>query len=235
MKVRLLAGVCFAPCLLMPIQASAQSQGPDTVAAAPEGEGEIIVTAQKRSESLSKVAASISVLTSSDLSSRGVVSALNIQDQVANIAIGRSYDGAVDLTIRGISSSDNTNKGDPAAALNIDGIYVGRPQAAGAAFYDLERIEVLRGPQGTLYGRNANAGAINVISRRPTDTLEFGGNVGYGNYNAIDANAYVNVPLGQNVAARAVLSYQKHDGYSNTANSANRFTKNLDDLDNLSG
>jgi iron complex outermembrane recepter protein len=233
MKVRLLVGVCFAPCLLMPAQASAQSQGPDAAAAAPEGE--IIVTAQKRSESLAKVAASISVLTSSDLSSRGVVSALNIQDQVANVAIGRSYDGAVDLTIRGISSSDNTNKGDPAAALNIDGIYVGRPQAAGAAFYDLERIEVLRGPQGTLYGRNANAGAINVISHRPTNALEFGGNIGYGNYKAIDANAYVNVPLDESVAVRAVLSYQKHDGYSHTANAANGFTKNLDDLDNLSG
>ena len=196
---------------------------------------EIVVTAQKRDETWSKISASLAVISGAELDNRGITTAINLQDQVPNVVVGRAYDGAVDLTIRGISSSDDTNKGDPAVALNIDGVYVGRPQAAGAAFYDLERVEVLRGPQGTLYGRNANAGAINVISRRPSDSFESAIDVGFGNYSAREIDAMVNVPLTSGIAMRGVVSYQAHDGYSHTTDAVNRFTHNQDDLDNLSG
>lgn len=226
------------PATAQTTEAPPQSTGSATAPSDSGNSGEsadIVVTAQKRSEAVSRVPASISVVTGDTIASRGITSVAGLENQVPNIAIGRSYDGAVDLTIRGISSSDDSNKGDPAVALNIDGIYVGRPQAAGASFYDLERVEVLRGPQGTLYGRNANAGAINVVSRRPTDMFEAGGDVSYGNYNFVDANAFLNVPITDGVAMRAVVSYQDHDGFSHTADAVNGFHRNQDDLDNLSG
>jgi iron complex outermembrane receptor protein len=95
----------------------------------------------------------------------------------------------------------------------LDGVYIARTQEADVSFFDIDRVEVLRGPQGTLYGRNT-AGAINVLTNRPKlGATEGALNVGYGNYNAFNADAVLNTPVGDSVAVRAGLSYDRHDSY----------------------
>jgi iron complex outermembrane receptor protein len=119
------------------------------------------------------------------------------------------------VAIRGVTSLDMTEKGDPSAAFHIDGAYVPRYEAQTAAFFDLDRIEVLRGPQGTLYGRNATAGAINLITNKPTDRLEGSIGIDIGNYNTRRLDGVINVPINAMWALRAALSTAKHDTYLN--------------------
>ena len=113
----------------------------------------------------------------------------DLQDVVPNLSIDRAG-GGVQITIRGVTSTDTTEKGDPSAAFMLDGVYIARPQAQEASFYDIARVEVLRGPQGTLYGRNTTAGLVNVITNRPTFD-EFGGsvNLAAGNEGAVQTTA----------------------------------------------
>lgn len=195
----------------------------------------VTVTAQKRVEASSKVPVSLSVVSAEDLKSKGISTAANLTELVPNVQIGEGNAGGMEITIRGIGNSDNTERGDPQTAFHVDGIYIGRPQGAGATFFDLERVEVLRGPQGTLYGRNANAGAVNVITRKPTNRLEGEVDVEYGDYNTRQIEAVLNVPVAQSFALRAVISSQRHDGYSQTANATDGFTHDRDDQDNFSG
>lgn len=196
---------------------------------------EVVVTAQKRVQATSKVPLSLSVVSDVDIKSQGIATAANLTELVPNVSIGSGNNGGMEITIRGIGNGDNSERGDPQAAFHVDGIYLGRPQGAGATFFDLDRVEVLRGPQGTLYGRNANAGAINVITRKPTPKLEGEFGVEIGTYGAKKIEGVLNVPVSDSFAMRAVVSSQKHDGYSDTANAQNGFSKNRDDQDNQSG
>ena len=156
--------------------------------AAPADEGgkiaEVMVTAQRISQPASKTPLSLSVVSGDDLKASGAVNATTLTELVPNIQISENG-GATVITIRGVSSADNTEKGDPSASFNIDGVNLARPQSTGLAFYDLDRVEVLRGPQGTLYGRNATAGAINLISNKPVDKFEASAAVELGNYNSV--------------------------------------------------
>jgi len=196
---------------------------------------EVTVTAQKRAQASSKVPVALSVVDGDDLKSKGVATLANITDLVPNVQIGMGSNNGMEITIRGIGNADNTERGDPQAAFHIDGIYIGRPQAAGATFFDIERVEVLRGPQGTLYGRNANAGAINVISRKPGNKFEGAVSAEVGNWGATKLEGMVNVPVTETFALRAVVSKQKHDGYADTANATTGYARDRDDQDNTSG
>jgi iron complex outermembrane receptor protein len=131
-----------------------------------------------------------------------------------NVEISKES-GMLQVAIRGVTSLDMTEKGDPSAAFHIDGAYVPRYEAQTAAFFDLDRIEVLRGPQGTLYGRNATAGAINLITNKPTDKLEGSIGIDIGNYNTRRLDGVINVPINAMWALRAALSTAKHDTYLN--------------------
>ena len=104
---------------------------------------------------------------------------------------------------------------DSAVAFNYDGVYIGRPSSTSGVFYDLQRVEVLKGPQGTLYGRNATGGAINVIPNRPKLGQFSGeGQVGYGNYNWLTAQAALNVPVGEQVAVRVAGTVASRDAFA---------------------
>ena len=129
---------------------------------------EVIVTAQRVAQPASKTPLSLSVVSGDDLKQAGAVNASSLTELVPNVQVSNNG-GATTISIRGVSSADNTEKGDPSASFNIDGVNLARPQSAGLAFYDLERVEVLRGPQGTLYGRNATA--ARSASRSLTLTL----------------------------------------------------------------
>ena len=116
--------------------------------------------------------------------------------------------------IRGVGNFTSNSYSDPSIAFNYDGVYIGRPTNTQGQFFDLQRVEVLKGPQGTLYGRNATGGAINVIPNRPVlDQTSGDIQASYGNYNAVQVQGDVNVPVWTNSALRLAGTYSKHDGY----------------------
>lgn len=179
-----------------------------------KGITEVIITAQKVAQPASKTPVALSVMSGQDLKEAGVTDARAMAEMLPNVEISKES-GMLQVAIRGVTSLDMTEKGDPSAAFHIDGAYVPRYEAQTAAFFDLDRIEVLRGPQGTLYGRNATAGAINLITNKPTDKLEGSIGIDIGNYNTRRLDGVINVPINAMWALRAALSTAKHDTYLN--------------------
>lgn len=168
---------------------------------------EVIVTAQRREESLQKTPISITAISGADLLAREVTSIDSALRDVPGVVIQGNANGG-GVYIRGIGSGQDSAIGGPAVNLNFDGIYQQQPELPMASIYDLERVEVLRGPQGTLYGRNATAGSINIITANPQDHFEAAGTVGLGNYNLLHTEGMVNVPLNDAIAVRAAMSSQ---------------------------
>ena len=177
--------------------------------------GEIVVTAAKRSENLQAVPISISAISGSDLAKSRISSVDSLVSKVVNLQLTSIVgDNTPIFSLRGVSMSDySLNQSSPVATY-YDEVYKGNFAFLGVAMYDLERIEVLRGPQGTLYGKNTTGGAVNLISR--TAKLgESSGNfsAGYGNYNRIDLNGSVNLPLGEKAALRVAGTFAHADGW----------------------
>jgi iron complex outermembrane receptor protein len=192
---------------------------------------EVMVTAQRISQPASKTPLSLSVISGDELKSAGAVNASSLTELVPNVQISNSA-GATVIAIRGVSSADNTEKGDPSASFNIDGVNLARPQSAGLAFYDLERVEVLRGPQGTLYGRNSTAGAINLITNKPSNKNEGLAAVEVGNYHSVKFDGMLNSRVNDTLSLRGAFTTSKHDGY---LKSTQNFSNNYDDDDSKSG
>ena len=129
---------------------------------------EVIVTAVRRDTNLMETPLAVTALTADALAREGVNNILNIGNLVPNMQVGLSpSDSGVSIAIRGITSNNFTELGDPTVGIHFDGIYSPRPQGGLALLFDVERIDILRGPQGTLFGRNSTAGTINVINARP--------------------------------------------------------------------
>jgi iron complex outermembrane receptor protein len=173
---------------------------------------EVIVTAQKIAQPASKTPLALSVISGDALKEAGVNDPRALAETLPNVEIAQET-GMLQVAIRGVTSMDMTEKGDPSAAFHVDGAYVPRYEAQAVAFFDLDRIEVLRGPQGTLYGRNATAGAINLITNKPGKTLA--GKVGFeiGDYNTKRFDAMINVPINEVFAMRAAVNTNKRDTY----------------------
>ena len=187
--------VSIAMAALFPTAAEAQQQA---------AEGDIVVTATREETLLSKTPIALSAIDSETLRDRGITDAMSIEEVVPNVSLDLNGD-ALRITIRGVTSTDATEKGDPSAAYLLDGIYIARPQDQLGTFFDVERVEVLRGPQGTLYGRNTTAGLVNVITARPHDQFEASFDGTYGNVGIIQATAMVNLPVNQTFALRAAV------------------------------
>ncbi|WP_236036233.1 TonB-dependent receptor [Rhizorhabdus histidinilytica] len=184
----------------------------ETVAADPQ---EIVVTAQKRSERLQDVPISISAIGGDAVRKQRLSSADDLVSKVANLQLTSTVgDGTPIFALRGVSMSDySLNQSGPVATY-YDEVYKGNFAFLGVALYDLERVEVLRGPQGTLYGKNTTGGAVNLISRKPEIGKTEGYiNLGYGNYNRREANGAINVPLGDTLAARLAFTVARADGW----------------------
>jgi iron complex outermembrane receptor protein len=185
--------------------AFAQSGADDPNAA----NGDIIVTAQKRAQSVQNIPVAISALNSELLEQRGIATASDLQFAVPSMQVGNLL-GATAVTIRGVG----LNQGSPGVAIHVDGVYQPRPQMGDLLQIDLERVEVLRGPQGTLYGRNANGGVVNFITKAPTADYEGYMLAGYGNYDQQHVQGMVNLPFSDAVRARVVLDWSKRgDGF----------------------
>lgn len=175
---------------------------------------EIVVTALRRSESVLKVPATIAVIGGGDLKTVGVTNVNDLQNVVTGLNIGTGAFGT-NISVRGVTSTDETSKGELGIAFNIDGAFIGRGQEEGVAFFDLERVEVLKGPQGTLYGRSSTGGAINVITKKPslTDGISGYARIEVGNYDTKRAEAAINIPVAGNLAFRVAGNFNDRDGY----------------------
>lgn len=186
-----------------------------TAALADDKIEKVVVTAQKRSEDVQKVPISMKALTGGDLDDRGVDGFSSLQTQVPSLTFGGQVTGGENaITLRGVGTENITGGGDPGVAYHADGVYLGRTVGIDETFFDVERIEVLRGPQGTLYGRNSTGGAINVITRKPELGATNGAvNVTFGDYNRLTTRAMVNLPLGDSVALRVAGVVNTRDGY----------------------
>jgi iron complex outermembrane receptor protein len=189
------------------------------LAQTPEADsGDIIVTATRSESLLSKTPIAMTAIAGAELVQSGISNPTQLEESVPNLSIVRG--NGLQITIRGVTSTDGTEKGDPSAAFLLDGIYLARPQAQEVSFFDIERVEVLRGPQGTLFGRNSTAGVVHVISTRPK--FEFGASLDatYGNFDTINATAAVNVPLGDTFALRVAGNIDQRDNFIIDGNAA---------------
>jgi iron complex outermembrane recepter protein len=195
------------------VQAGAQTETSEAPAAPAEGGlAEVVVTAEKRVASEQKTPISMNVISAAEIAQKGIsdFATLATNDTSVNFSSNGS-EGY--LTVRGVSSHDTTEIGDPAVPVVIDGFTTIRPYTLTTSLYDLQRIEVLRGPQGTLYGRNAEGGLVNVISQKPTKEFGAGGSAELGNFNTNNFTGYLNLPVFDNLQLRVSGSSRRHDGY----------------------
>ncbi len=192
---------------------------------------EIIVTAQKRSENIMRVPVAISAFSGGALNSEGVQT---VQDlQLVTPAIVYTNTGAFSQPyIRGVGSRLLANGLDPSVATYLDGRYISRQSAVNFDLADIERIEVLKGPQGVLFGRNSSAGAIRVITKDVANDFEGYVGAGYGDYNLYTVSGVVNVPFTRTLGMRVSGESIKHDGYAQNIVSTGR--KEWDDKDSQS-
>jgi iron complex outermembrane recepter protein len=191
---------------------------------------EIIVTAQKRAESAQDVPIALSVFDARALQSANIDRIEDIVQRTPNFTMMRTNVGEPQFYIRGVGSNSDSAAGDPTVGVFQDEIYVGRISGAAFDVFDMQRVEVLRGPQGTLYGRNTSGGAVNFVPKRPEREAYTSAELSYGNYDSLEARAVLNRGLGERTAGRLSVSHRRHDGYSE-----NLYTgAGLDDEDNWS-
>lgn len=216
MKI-LITGSIIALAAATACPAAAQDSAPPVTDAAAEptssGIEEIVVTAQRREENLQRVAVAVSALDSAALVQAGVAQPQDLSKLVPALKISASGGGGTQVTIRGVGNFAGNAYAEPAVAVNMDGVYLARSGGPNGLFYDLDRVEVLKGPQGTLYGRNATAGAINIITRKPDDALSVQGSLTVGNYDLWRGEAAINLPIAQDAALRVAGTISRRDGY----------------------
>jgi iron complex outermembrane receptor protein len=183
-------------------------------AARSEGLEEIVVTAQKRVESAQDVPIALTVFDASTIERANIDRIEDIALRTPNFTMQRFNIAEPQFYIRGVGSNSDSAAGDPTVGVFQDEIYVGRVSGAAFDVFDMERVEVLRGPQGTLYGRNTSGGAINFIPNRPTQDLFGSAELSYGNYDSIEARGVLNGGITDSLAGRLSVSHREHGGYS---------------------
>lgn len=202
--------------MLATLPASAQDS-PTTDPEAARTLDAVIVTVERREQDLQKYAGTAQAITAEDARALGINNELrNIQALVPGLSMS-NQEGNLEIFIRGVGSANNTELGDPGAAPHINGAYIARPRGLGGMFYDIERVEINKGPQGTLRGRNALAGSLNIVTKRP-DLEDFGGYVQLeaGNRDHQAGEFAINLPLGGWAALRfAGYSVEKDSSFRN--------------------
>lgn len=192
---------------------------------------EVIVTAERREASLQDTSISITAFQGEQLVDSGIVSSEQLTGFTPGLNIQRDVIGKV--VMRGVGTENFTIAGDPGVAVNFDGAYVARSSVAIFDMFDIERVEVLRGPQGTLYGRNATGGAINFISKKPTEELEYSALIDIGDFGKQRLEGAVSGPIGgETLLGRLAIMSHQRDGYTdNTFPNVGRGLDELDDKD----
>ena len=223
-RALLLAGIALPGCMTS-IPALAQD------AAADEADsGEIIVTARRREESLIDVPISVSAISGDTLATQGAVDITALQDKTPNLTlqIARGSNSTLIGFIRGVGQQDPLWGFEPGVGLYVDDVYIARPQGAVLDIFDVSRVEVLRGPQGTLYGRNTVGGAIKYVTNKLGS--DFGGKVraSYGAFNQIDLIGQVTVPIGDSLSVGGAVAWYQRDGFGqNLTTGAEHYNKDV--------
>jgi len=198
-----------------PVYAQEAPAKPSEESEAEKDEDVIIVTAERREQTLQDFAGTATVISGEDLRKIGVQNVTDLQESIPGLSIANNQNN-IEVFIRGIGSTNNTEIGDPAAAFHFDGVNIPRPKGIGSAFFDIARVEVNVGPQGTLRGRNATAGSINAISIRPgLGSLDGSIEAEVGNFNHKSLRGTLNIPVGDNAALRFSGIYLDHESYYN--------------------
>lgn len=175
---------------------------------------EVIVTATRREENLQNVAIAVNVMDSEYLDAQHMYQIKDVIDKSPGTSFTLLNKMQNAYSMRGLSSQTEGAAGDPSILTVTDEVVIAKDYLKGSEFFDLERVEVLRGPQGTSFGRNATAGLIHLVSRRPSRESESFVRGGFGNYGHAEADAFVNGPIGDTAAGRLAVHYQEHDGYT---------------------
>src|SRR5688572_22869293 len=204
------SGAFGAPALAQ--TTAAEDEAADTTG----GIQEIVVTARKTEENLQTTPVAVSALTATDLEKQQIVSVAQLQTTTPNFNVSSAVaqPGSATLFIRGQGSSDGLVAIDQAVGAYLNGVYLARSTGGNFDMIDVQRVEVLRGPQGTLFGRNTTGGAVNIITNEPTG--EFGGSVraDYGNYDSVLLRGVLNLPIdGDEFGVRLAYQHRQHDGY----------------------
>lgn len=221
-------------------EASAENQADDSVvdataeqteaeqAAQNSGIGVILVTAQRRSENLQDVPIAVSAFSAEQLQAKGVGNTLELAQYVPNfVALNNTGLGSSNaFYIRGMGNTESIPTFDPPVGTYVDGIYLSRQNANNINLFDVERVEVLRGPQGTLFGRNTTGGAVNVILREPGDELGGYMEVGYGRFDKKVVRGSIDVPIVDTLAVKVSGYWQDDDGYAKNITTGDRLNDN---------
>lgn len=235
MKFGILAIACGGSLASAIATGSAQAQSapnPAQSSAAPEAPtvGEVVVTAQRRSENIINVPMTVNAFSQSQIAARGIANLTDLSVQAPGLRFSE-FANAGNISVRGVGTAFVSGNGESSVALYLDGVFIPQAKALGLGQFDLGGIEVLRGPQGTLYGRNSTGGVINMTSAPPARTAAAGLTVGFGNYDDRKISGYVSGPLGDRVRARLYLDGERRDGFVE-----NTFTgQHLNDLHAYSG
>ncbi|WP_296681059.1 TonB-dependent receptor [Novosphingobium sp.] len=219
-------GLLAIAALLSTTSAYAQTQPPAADSQADDATAdEIIVTAQKRAQSLQDVSIAISALGSETLKDAQVNNIQDLQTLVPSVNFGSDFNQAK-IFIRGVGANTSTTGSSTGVAFHVDGAYVARAEAQLTSLFDVDRVEVLRGPQGTLYGRNAVGGSINVITGKPSDSFEGYARLTYGNYNALVSELAIAGPITPGISFRIAAKSEDRDGFGTNPVSG----RDVDDL-----
>jgi iron complex outermembrane receptor protein len=193
---------------------------------------DVIVTAEKRSESLQDISQSVTALTEEELETKNITDFVGLSAIAPGVTVAKNEGYKTIISIRGVGDETNQNAiAAPSVALHMDGIFIASKFALRTDFIDLERIEILRGPQGTLFGQNSTGGTINVISQKPSFDAKKGKfDLSTGNYGLVKMRGAINIPLSEKVATRMSLVSTKRDGFSKNIING----QDLDDADHIS-
>ena len=186
-------------------QSTQQDSQPDQIP-------DVVVTAEKHSEVVQKTPLAITALTGEQIRKQHVNDILDLSNSLPNVNIN-ILQNSVHLSIRGIGLTTITPVAEGFVAFHIDGVYVSMPESQSDTLFDINRIEVTEGPQGTLYGRNATGGAVNVITNNPTETFQGYARITLGNYESVVTEEAISGPIANGVSARFAMETSNHDGY----------------------
>jgi len=213
-----LTGVLASPAAAQVAPSGAESERPATEAS--EGLQDIVVTAQKRAENINDVPLSIATASGTEMLARGVTDPTQLETLAPGFSYQKSSYGVPVYSIRGVGFYDTTQGVTPAVAVYVDQIPLPYSAMTRGAGLDVERVEILKGPQGTLFGQNSTGGAINYIAAKPTSTPHYGFSLEYGRFNALAAEGYASGPLSSTLRARIALRTEQQGDwqYSYTRN-----------------
>jgi iron complex outermembrane recepter protein len=239
-KQKFLSSTALLLLVALPNVAHAQTapaaQTPAAPAAAPkQADDDIIVTAERKPQLSQKYGGTVAVLSGTQIKELGIQNVTDLEGRIPGLQI-LANNNNIEVYIRGVGSSNNTELGDPAAGMYLDSIYIPRPSGIGQQFFDLDRVEVNIGPQGTIRGRNATAGSVNFIPWHPgLKTYDAYVEAGVGNYNQYTAEAMINLPITDNMAIRLSGTHSENGSYTHNLDAATQGLRGPEWANNFAG